>query len=200
MYVGLAVSKPPEPHESVWGSPGWCIQRRMCGVFAIASVCVCVILKKNNNLATPFPHIPISNERAVSLSRSLWSSQMDALPCRHHVRWLVYRLGKRGRLLVAWLSIPLSIYLSFSSFSSCFFLSFAPSPCSQMCLFMCRARWSDREKHLQRETCWKLLRKSQIWMKYVQHYRKWGSNMKTEGFTNWSAIVSGTFWLTALRK
>lgn len=38
VYIGLAVSKPPELHESGRGSPGWCIERRVCEVFSIANV------------------------------------------------------------------------------------------------------------------------------------------------------------------
>lgn len=52
VHVDLAVSKPPELHESVRGSPGWCIQRQVC-VKCLLLQTWCVILKKNNNLATP---------------------------------------------------------------------------------------------------------------------------------------------------
>lgn len=141
------MSKPPEPNESIWGPPGWCIQRRVCGVFAIASMWVCNFKEKQQS-SYSFSSNPRLQWEGRQSVRSLWPSQMDALPCRHHGRRLVYRQGRRGRLLVAWLPIPLSSYLSFSSFSSCFFPSSTPSLCSQMCLFMCRARWSDREKHL----------------------------------------------------
>lgn len=38
-----------------------------CVECSLLQVCECVILKKNNNLATPrFPPIPVSSERAVS--------------------------------------------------------------------------------------------------------------------------------------
>lgn len=53
VHVGLAVSKPPELHESVRGSPGWCFQRRVCVWSVYYCKRECVILKKNNNLATP---------------------------------------------------------------------------------------------------------------------------------------------------
>lgn len=143
VHVDLAVSKPPELHESVRGSPGWCIQRQVC-VKCLLLQMWCVILKKNNNLATPrfflLPNFP--PDGCLSL--------------------LVFGLGegRRGgiwrRQSIAWLPILLSSYLS-SYFSFCSSSSSSCSSCSfsfllvlQMCLFMCKARWSDLEKHLWR--------------------------------------------------
>lgn len=115
-----------------------------CVACSLLQVCECVILKKNNNLATPrIPPIPVSNERACS-PFDLYGP-LRWMPCRRRCFGLVYGGGEWSRRLVAPLPIPLSSYLFLLvllPLSHSFFF------CPQMCLFMCRARWSDREKHL----------------------------------------------------
>lgn len=131
-------------------------------------VCECVIEKQQSSYSSFSSDSP-SLARGLCVldlhGRLVWIS----CPAGAVARRLVYGRGERGGRLVAPPPIPLPSSLSSSSstssssssswFSSCSFLAPTPSvPRPQMCLFMCRARWSDLEKHLQRQTetlCWK---------------------------------------------
>lgn len=135
-YVGLAVSKAPEPHESGRGSPGWCVQRRACGVLTIASVWVCNFKEKQQSSYSSSSSNPRLQWEGRQSVRSLRPPRVDARPWGCHGRRLVYRRGERGGWLVARLPIPLSSYLSSSS-SSCFFPSPTPALLALRCASSC---------------------------------------------------------------
>lgn len=143
VHVDLAVSKPPELHESVRGSPGWCIQRRVCVKCLLLQTWVCNFKEKQqSSYSSFFPPAQLS-PRWLFEPTGVWIGGGAAG-------------GIWRRQSIAWLPILLSSYLS-SYFSFCSSSSSSCSSCSfsfllvlQMCLFMCKARWSDLEKHLWR--------------------------------------------------
>lgn len=141
------------------------------GVWSV-HYCKCVsvkFLKKNNNLATPrFPPVPVSIERVVSPFDLYGPLRWIRCPAGVVATdWFmdgvnVGSLTAHPSLLLSLLLLVLLLLL---------LLSHSSSFCPQMCLFMCRARWSDREKHLQRKTekpCHEIINLTfQKCMKYV---------------------------------
>lgn len=119
-------------------------------------MCSIFFFKKNNNLATPrSPPIIALHVRAISPT-----------DLRGPLRWMCcppgimaaecFWTGWTRRAVdvsiapLSFLLFLLLLLLLLLLILSCFFLTPAhPSRCPQMCLFMCRARWSEREKHLE---------------------------------------------------
>lgn len=166
---------PPNTPEPRGGCRGDAFKDR-CVECSLLRVCECVIEKQQSSYSSFSSDSPSLARGPCVLDLHgplVWIS----CPAGAVARRLVYGRGEQGGRLVAPPPIPLSSSLSSSSsssasssssssswFSSCSFLAPTPSvPRPQMCLFMCRARWSDLEKHLQRQTetlCWKDPKKS----------------------------------------
>lgn len=124
----------PELHESSWGSPGWCIQRRVCKVLTIANVWVCNFKEKQQSSYSP------SDGSILGWMR--WPAGVQ----------LVFGRGERGGRLVAWQPIPLSSYLSsYSSSSSSLLLSFTFSFFALRCASSCAGPGGPTERNTCKE-------------------------------------------------
>lgn len=132
--------------RAAWECPGFTgvmhSKTGVCEVFTIANVMCNFKEKQQSSYSSIFPPAQLS-PRWLFEPTGVWIGGGAAG-------------GIWRRQSIAWLPILLSSYLS-SYFSFCSSSSSSCSSCSfsfllvlQMCLFMCKARWSDLEKHLWR--------------------------------------------------
>lgn len=147
IYVGSAVSKPPERHESSWGSPAWCIQKQVCGLFTIASVWVCNFKEKQQSIYSSFSSNPCLRWDGGSIFTAL-SDGCAAL----QASWLLtgFRTGWTRRAVRSSTAHP-SLLLSLLLLPSCFFLSPAPFLPALRCVSSCAGPGGLTERNTCRE-------------------------------------------------
>lgn len=152
------MSKPQEPHEGSRGHRDDAFKDKVFDCLLLR-VCECVIIKKNNILATPrFPPVPRLQMGELS-AHVIFMATLP--PCRPSWPPTAFWMGggERGGQLVARLPIPLSSCLSSFSSSSCSSSSSLSSSSSSSCFFPSPTPFlftplSDVPLHVQGQVVW----------------------------------------------